>query len=201
MCMAEIEGWAGEGRVLLETDELIFRGAKRLAVRLESILDARADDGWLVVAHAEGEARFDLGAAAEKWAYAITHPRTRADKMGVKAGSRVLVLGLSDDATFLAELRERTDTVDTDGDEDAYDVAFLHVEEAADLAELAPLVERIRPAGGIWVIRPKGRPDLAHEVVVAAAKAAGLIDNKSARFSDTLTGLRFVIPKANRTRF
>ena len=33
---------------------------------------------------------------------------------------------------------------------------------------------------------------------MAAGKAAGLVDNKVARVSDTLSALRFVIPKAAR---
>lgn len=33
---------------------------------------------------------------------------------------------------------------------------------------------------------------------MAAGRAAGLVDNKTARISETHTGLRFVIPKASR---
>lgn len=198
MCMAALEGWTGEGRLLLETDDLIFRGARRLAVPLKEVRSAEARDGWLLVSHTGGVVRFDLGDAAARWAHAITNPRTRADKLGVRAGSRVLLHGLEDDAAFVAELRARTDAIDSGGSETGYDLVFVRVEDVADLARLGPLAGRIGPAGGIWIVHPKGRPDLSHETMVAAAKAAGLVDNKTARFSDTHTALRFVIPRARR---
>ncbi len=98
----------------------------------------------------------------------------------------------------MAELRARTDDIDTDERSSGYDLVFVRVEASADLQRLARLRQGIQPAGGIWAIHPKGRTDLSHDVLVGAARAAGLVDNKTARFSDTHTGLRFVIPKAQR---
>jgi hypothetical protein len=80
-----------------------------------------------------------------------------------------------------------------------YDVAFLLVESTTDLQRLAGLRARIKPAGAIWIVHPKGRKVLSHDALVGAAKAAGLIDNKTARFSETHTGLKLVIPKASRS--
>ena len=60
---------------------------------------------------------------------------------------------------------------------------------------------RIRPAGGIWVVSRKGRAATIRDVeVIAAARAAGLVDNKVVSFSDTHTSLRLVIPVADRPR-
>ncbi len=197
-CLASFGDWTGDGKLLLETDDLIFRGAERLQVALADVKAAKAEDGWLIVQHTRGRARFDLGDAAIKWAHAILNPKTRADKLGVKPASKALVLGLDEDDGFMNELRERTDNVDVGGRKRGYDLIFLRVEAVRDLDRIASLVPRIQPAGGIWVIHPKGRKDLAHEVLVGAARAAGLVDNKTARFSDTHTGLRFVIPKDRR---
>ena len=52
--------------------------------------------------------------------------------------------------------------------------------------------------GAIWVVYPKGRKDIHELDVIAAGKAAGLVDNKVVGFSVTHTSLRFVIPLANR---
>ena len=52
--------------------------------------------------------------------------------------------------------------------------------------------------GGIWVVSPKGDPTIRDVDVMAAAKAAGLVDVKVARWSDTHTALKLVIPKALR---
>lgn len=198
-CRARFGDFSGTGKVLLETDDVIFRGPERLRIPLASIRGAEVDGAWLVLAHANGQARFELGdAPAKKWAHAILNPRTRADKLGVKEGSKVLVLGLAGDDAFMDELRARTAHVDTGGRAQGYDVLFLRVDDANDLARLTKLKDRIAPAGGIWVIHPKGRHDLSHDVLVGAARNAGLVDNKTARFSDTHTGLRFVIPRSKR---
>jgi hypothetical protein len=198
LCLAEFGDWMGEGKLLLETDELVFRGASRLRVPLREIRGASDEDGWLVVRHAGGSARFDLGAVAGRWAHAISNPPTRLDKLSVKAESRVLVEGLSDDDEFMTELRGRAAAVDEGGAAEGYDLIFLRVEAAAELERLVELRSRIRTTGAIWIIHPKKRPDLSHDVLVGAAKRAGLVDTKTARFSDRLTGLKLVVPKSAR---
>jgi hypothetical protein len=198
-CLGEYGGWVGEGKLLLETDDLIFRGATRLAIRLADIRKAEAADGWLTVTWNGGSARFDLGKAAANWAKAINNPRSRIDKLDVKPDSRVLVSGV-DDAEFLEELGERAAQVAEGARAKDYSLVFLRVDSAEDLEQLNDLRAHIQPAGAIWVIHPKGRKDLSHDVLVSAAKHAGLIDTKTARFSDTHTALKFVIPKADRPK-
>jgi hypothetical protein len=195
--MGEFGGWLGEGKLQLETDDLIFRGATRLRIALGEITSAEAVAGWLVVEHAAGGARFDLGEAAAKWAHAIRHPRTRIDKLDVKMGLRVAVLAVTDDA-FEDELRARAAQVVDAAGAGGLDLLFYGCEAPSGLDQLRSLRERIVPNGAVWLITPKGRPELGHEPIVAAAKAAGLIDTKTARFSATHTALKLVIPRAQR---
>jgi hypothetical protein len=61
------------------------------------------------------------------------------------------------------------------------------------------LREAIKPGGGVWVVSPKGKTAQIRDVdVMAAAREAGLVDNKVVGFSATHTALKLVIPKANR---
>ena len=60
------------------------------------------------------------------------------------------------------------------------------------------LVPLIVPNGSVWTVRRKGRKDLTEADVRAAGKAAGLVDVKVVRFSDTHTAEKFVIPVADR---
>jgi hypothetical protein len=198
-CMAEVGDWVGQGRLLLETDELIFRGAQRTVVPRASIRAARAQDGWLVVEHQRGTDRFDLGDLAESWARAITNPRPRIDKLDVKPTSRTAVIGVSDEG-FLAELRQRAAAVEVSDTVENVDLLFYAVDNVLDLERLPALRERIVPSGAVWLIHPKGDPELKHEPIVAAAKRAGLIDTKTARFSDTHTALKLMVPRAQRPR-
>jgi len=71
----------------------------------------------------------------------------------------------------------------------------------ASLPPLEALAGRIRPAGAIWVVSRKGKAATLRDVeVMAAARTAGLVDNKVASFSPTHTSIRLVIPVARRPR-
>ena len=48
--------------------------------------------------------------------------------------------------------------------------------------------------GAIWIVRPKGSKELPEAAVRSAARGAGLVDIKTARFSDTHTADKYVIP-------
>lgn len=196
-CTARIGRKTAQGRLLLETDDLIFRGDPRLVVPLRSIVKATARDGWLTIDHEDGKASFELGAAAEKWAHAINNPRSRIDKLDVKQGSRVAVIDIADPA-FITELSQRTGVAPGKPNGKEYDLVFLAVETPAALGKLKSLRTRIGAAGAVWIVMPKKVPALGHDPVVAAAREAGLVDVKTARFSDTHTALKLMIPRDQR---
>ncbi len=126
--------------------------------------------------------------------------RPLLDKLGVKPGGRVAILGV-DDPEFRALLAERTPDV-TDGEPPPdTDLVFLAADSITELHGLDRLQTRIRPEGAIWVVSRKGRAATIRDVdVIGAAIAAGLVDNKVVSFSDTHTALRLVIPRARRPR-
>jgi hypothetical protein len=74
----------------------------------------------------------------------------------------------------------------------------LGVKENADLPRLTTLRAAIDKGGAVWVIWPKGRKEFREDDVRAYGRAAGLVDVKVARFSDTLSALKMVIPRAQR---
>ena len=122
----------------------------------------------------------------------------RLDKLGVKPGVRVALVGLEDEA-FEAALRDRTHDI-TRGDPlpDTHVVVFAADSREA-LGRLPALRERIVPNGAIWVVSRKGRAATIRDVdVIDAARAAALVDNKVASFDETRTSLRLVIPVALR---
>ena len=75
-------------------------------------------------------------------------------------------------------------------------VVAVHDDAGLDrLARLEPFIER---NGAVWAVFPKGRKELRDVDVIRAGVAAGLVDNKVIRFSETHTAFRFVIPLARR---
>ena len=181
------------GKALLETEALIFRGDDlHLSIPYKKMSSVDANDGVLRVTYRDGVAAFDLGPVSAKWADKIRHPPTRADKLGVKSRQRVLLIGM-DDEDLVRELEERGASVARRMSGHA-DVIFYAANNRAALARLASLKSRLTPAGAIWIIRPKGTAVITESEVMKAGKAAGLVDVKVARYSDTHTAEKYVIP-------
>ncbi|MBS0363702.1 MAG: DUF3052 family protein [Proteobacteria bacterium] len=115
--------------------------------------------------------------------------RSRIDKIGVKGGMRVAVMGV-DDPTLSAELAGQGAVP---ADELAnLDILFYGADSAEALAWVGALVPMLAERGALWIVSRKGKAAAVKDVeVMAAAKAHGLIDNKVVSFSATHTSLRF----------
>jgi hypothetical protein len=123
--------------------------------------------------------------------------RSRIEKLGVKKGSDVLVLGIEGDTAFMTELRDAGAVVRTSGS-GAADMIFATFRHRDDLRRLATLLPRLRRDAVLWTLRPKGSKDLTETEMMRAGHAAGLVDVKVVSFSDILTAEKFVIPLADR---
>jgi hypothetical protein len=197
ICRVSFKGETSEGKALLETAELIFRGGFRLKIPFNQIASLDASEAKLRVGYDGGVAVFELGRNAEKWAEKIRNPRGLLDKLGVKPGMTVAVVGVDDDG-FMAQLRGLVDEPRREPVPGA-DLIFYEADRVDDLVRLLDLRRAIKPAGGIWVVSPKGKGAVLKDVdVMAAAREAGLVDNKVVSFSDTHTALKLVIPRTLR---
>jgi len=73
-------------------------------------------------------------------------------------------------------------------------LALSSANTRTDLDRLAALKASLTPEGALWIIRPKDVKEITEADTMAAGKAAGLVDVKVVRFSDTHTAEKFVIP-------
>jgi hypothetical protein len=181
----------------LESAELRLRGALNLKVPLSLMRSAEAKAGVLKVKWPGGTVDLHLGKDAEAWALKIRYPKGRLDKLGIKAGMRVAVIGIGD-PDFLKELRERTPDVTTGKAKKDTFAAVIALSKTADLPRLTALRKQIAKNGMIWVVWPKGRKEFREDDVRAYGPTAGLVDVKVMSFSDTLSGLKLVIPVKDR---
>lgn len=192
-CRVRYRERALSGKAYLETNYILFRGEERLEVLFEDVKSVRAEGGILSLEFEGGPAEFQLGAAAEKWADKILNPKSRLHKLGVKAGMAVRMMGQFDE-DFLAELKSRR----VEEAVDRADLIFLAVEGKSKLYQIRRLAAWLKPDGALWVIYPKGITAIREIDVINAGRAAKLKDSKVASFSLSHTGLKFVIPVANR---
>ena len=196
-CILRIGRKKLEGEALLESKELIFRGDERLKIPFAEIRSVIAEDGALEITWSGGAAVFEIGAAAERWAAKIRSPKSRLDKLGVKPGQVVAVIGV-DDPTFEAELKERGADVRTGRIPKGAAIVFLGMASQKDLVRLVAAEQAIARNGAIWAVWPKGRAELKEDHVRATALKIRLVDVKVASFSDTLSALKLVIPVKRR---
>ena len=126
--------------------------------------------------------------------------RSRLDKLGVKPGAKVAIVGV-DDPDFLKELRGRTADITRGRPSDLCDLVFISAATHADLGRINQVKSWIEPNGAIWVVRPKGgRSEVRDTDVIQAGLDAGLVDNKIASFSETHGAMRLVYRLKDRPR-
>jgi hypothetical protein len=188
-CKMRLPGRTLAGRAHLETDHVLFRGEERLKVLFKELTSVKVAKGVLRLEFAGGPASFELGKAAEKWAEKILHPPSRLDKLGVKNGAALALLG-DFEPDFLQELEARGATVVTAREKPA--LVCIAAQKAADLGRIAKLADALPSKGALWVVYPKGAAAIREIEVLGAGRAAGLKDVKVARFSSTQTALKFV---------
>ena len=198
VCRARFEGRTLDGRAQLETDFVLFRAPEaRVRVPLVEISTADVHGGWLRLVWGVESLELEHGPQAQRWADRIRVPRTLMDKLGVNEGLRVSVIGL-DDPSLVEQLEGRGAEITSGRTVRGSDLILYRADTVRELGRLERLKASLVSDGGIWVVSPKGDPTIRDVDVIAAAKAAGLVDVKVARWSDTHTALKLVIPKALR---
>jgi len=197
-CAVRANGKRAEGKALLETTEIIFRSdALRLKIPFAGMKSVKAVDGELRVQSPDGAVVFEVGPQAEKWAQKILHPKSRMEKLGVKEGAKVTVIGKLD-AEFEAELEKVTPDFVRGTIAKNTEFIFLAAETQKELARAPNIAKVMRGAAGLWIVYPKGRKDITENGVLSVGRKAGLKDVKVVGFSPTHTALKFVLPVEKR---
>ena len=181
-------------KALLESRELILRGAVRKTFRIADIVNPHAVDGQLLF-ESGGEA-YSLAlpeGEAGKWLKKLTaRPPSLAEKLGLDAMHKAMVRGAADDAEVGTALHGATT--------DDRALAAIGVAIALTPPELAAATDDLihaLPHAALWVIYPKGGASALPEAEVRNhMRSLGYIDTKSCAVSDTLTATRFNPRKA-----
>src|SRR6202050_5471874 len=129
-CRVIFGGQTSDGKALLETNEIIFRGDFKLKILLKEIKKLKASKDELRILFPKGEAIFVLGAQTAKWAQQILNPKSVIEKIGVRNGVKAVVLHVND-----KDFLEKLGAVATISDRLAQncEVIFFGAEAAEDL--------------------------------------------------------------------
>lgn len=190
----EWQGKNSTGRAMLEGDHLLFRGEFRLKINFSGLSDLKTEDGRLYLTDGQGTACLHLGNRAADWERRIRNPKSLADKLGIKSGQSIRLLGGIGDPALLNEVSRIDAQVTEQVQADWY---VLHADHPDHLAQIPQLRIEMPATAGLWVIHPKGKTSpVPQAAVMNAGRGAGLVDNKTCAVSEVSTGLKFVRPKA-----
>jgi hypothetical protein len=189
LCACRVGKESGDVKALLESTELILRGAIKRRYEISSL------SGAAVVA---GELHFKVGTEAvalvlgeadsQRWLKKInTPPPSLAEKLGLSGTNKALVFGKPGDAALVEALRgAQTKTAGA---------AALLVAVVRSEAELMAMIElhRTMSAATVWVVYPKGRAaSISDGTIRQTLRTLGYVDNKTSAVSDVLTATRYV---------
>jgi hypothetical protein len=197
VCRLRYAGKSFSGKALLESSEIIFRGDTGIKIPYSAVTALQSENGELHVRTKDGLAIFELGPQAAKWRDKIANPKSLLDKLGVKPGEHVSLVGKFP-ADFLASLKKlRAVTAQGKVSKDSAWI-FLAVAAPPDLGRLPSLAKAMKGATALWIVYPKWQKSFTEADVRSAGLKSGLVDIKVASFSPTHTALKFVIPKSKR---
>jgi hypothetical protein len=185
---------AHEVKVLLESQEVIFRGALRRRLPISRLTAVTAAADRLRFTHSGETYELTLGEpTAARWAKKIlAPPPTLAAKLGVSPERPAIVIGAVTDPV-LAEAVQGATAERAAGDEREPVVAIAEVD---DLAQLDAVLT-ILPAGlPIWVVHRKGA-DVAfgENAIRAEMRGRGYVDTKVSAVSHSRTATRYSPPR------
>jgi hypothetical protein len=190
-CICDWNGAKSETKALVETPELILRGAIQRRIPLAKIKHVRVDNGRLCFRYENEPVALELGAKlAAKWAATLLKPPpSLAKKLGIAAETTVWLIGKADDDALKSALTEAKKLSRRSGD-----LIVARVETTADLDRaLAKCAEALAGSVPIWFVYRKGPGHALNESLVrSTALAKGIVDTKVAAVSPALTGLRFI---------
>jgi hypothetical protein len=197
-CAVTFKGKRSTAKVRLETNVLQIRGTDlKLDVPFSAMKQVVARDGALHIAHAAASLTLALGKASKKWVEKILHPPSRLAKLGVRPEWRAAIVG-DVERKFVDELRDAVTTLSVGRLLRQADAIFVGISRRSDFERVSTAKSSIKPNGAVWLIRPKGHAEVTEGLVMAAGKAAGLVDVKVVAFSTTHSALKFVVPVRNR---
>jgi hypothetical protein len=189
--------WAGntvEVKALLETGEIILRGAIRKRIPFSGIKSVQAKAGRLCFTVGGEPVQLFLGAAAAaKWASAITTPPpTLSRKLGIQDKTIVRIIGAITDETLCEALAEAAHISAKDA---GLIVACVDSPESLHAA-LRDAKAQLLKGVPIWMVYAKGPGHAINETAIRSLlRENGMIDTKVASVSPKYTALRFIYRK------
>lgn len=198
------DGHSALGKLLLEADEIILRGALATRIPRHLITGFGVDGQDLVISTPGGEMRAHMGAKqAALWATALAKPvPDLAQKLGLRGAAQTWVIGALTDPALIAATQSAAGLndnpeCDVTSSKRATPVQILvEVTTASCLQRLTPVLQT-HPLAAVWCVTVKGASALIPtDKLRQIMRDNGYIDTKSCAVSDKMTATRYTKRKS-----
>ena len=188
-CNVQLGKQNGLATAHLDSTGIQLRGSIRGKWQLVQLDDLAVRNDSLVASTPDGALSISLGKIeAEKWLQALKNPKSRAEKLGLKANMRVYVF--SDNSEISEEILSAGCVVSKRIDD--ADLMFMPVMSSKALNGFSKLAAGAARTQHVWVLREKGSATKVPEkMIFDAAAAAGFKPTKTLRWSEELTADRY----------
>lgn len=188
-CNVQLGKQSGRATAHLDSTGIQLRGSIRGEWQLVQLDDLAVRDDILVASTPDGTLSISLGKIeAEKWLHALKNPKSRAEKLGLKAKMRVYVVS---DNNEISEEILSADCVVSKRVDDA-DLMFMPVMNSKALNGFKKISADADRTQHVWVLREKGSAaKVPEKMIFEAAAAAGFKPTKTLRWSEELTADRY----------
>jgi hypothetical protein len=182
-------------RAHLDSLNLKLTGGKKLTLPLARVKSATVAGDELKITAGPVKFSLALGAReAELWRRKILNPPSLADKLGLKAGTTVTLVGALPAEVVEAASVAKASTAAKLRKTLATDIAAIALPAGKEAAHIAAAARAATGSTAMWFVYAKGGA-VNGDDIIALARRAGLKDTKVARVSDTHAALRFIKPK------
>ncbi len=189
-CQVQWAAESGRAKVLLETHDLIVRGAIRRTVPIASLRQVAVSGDELRFHAGSDPVTLTLGAPlAESWARKIaTPPPALAAKLGITAATNLGLIGEFESEELRAAIAQAGST-----EARPASLILASVRTAADLNYALDIYAGYPNRPPLWLVYPKGaNKPLSETEIRSTLRHQGFMDVKVASVNATLTALKFV---------
>ena len=189
-CHCQWAGESGQCKVLLETRDLILRGAIRRTAPLAALTGIAAEEGQLRFTIAGEQVSLALGRAqAASWARKlIAPPPTLASKLGIGRATQLQLIGDLDSEELMPAIAGAGSAASP-----RPNLILALVRSQSDLNHALDVYAAHAANPPLWIVYPKGAGKPIDETEIRGTlRREGFMDTKVASVSATLTALRFV---------
>lgn len=177
-----------EIKAILESRELILRGALKMRILIKDILNTKVEIDILEFEYRDEKYRFELGEAAQKWYQKIiSPPKSLSQKFGLKSDSKIYSINsFSSDEINLA--LKNCQFADLENAQ----IIFAQIKTIDDLEFIHKKIAKLKSDFAIWLIYPKGKNVILKESDIRQfMRQNGFMDNKISAIDDVFTATRY----------